>query len=276
MQFRPLSSILLFFAILLLAGFIALYYTQGGYWYIGIIVFAIVVFALNIYKIPIDRSGFKNKEVKIDQKLTNVLIIEYPILKTYSDEKIKNFRKRMFQFMYGRESYLVTGETEKLDLYHTVLIAAPAVIMSMETKFDRADDVERFVAYQHPFPSPKMKFLHTAEFDEEDGVLIVSLEQLMLSLKKPEVYYHIVFHIWSERLLLKKENFPAVPPSFINKLYDVFGFNVSAIEKVLGYPSPDLRVVALTAFFTRQPELNTVFPQFFKEINNYIIQSDIT
>lgn len=270
MEYKSIGTIFLSIAIALLAIASILFYYYEGMWYIALVPPIILGIAMLAFKKPLDEWGFKFQDVKIDDKLTKLLQTEYPEINSYSPDELATFRKRMFYFLFERESYLVVGEPEELDLYHVILTCAPAVIMSMYGKEDRGDDVERIAAYNHAFPSPKMKFLHPVEYDAEDGVAIISLEQLILCLRMPREYYHIAYHLWCERKLNLDENYPDVPSEFRSSIDEIYGFKKVEIDKLLAYELNDYRIISLHAFLTRKQEMQETFPDFSREILNYL------
>lgn len=269
MKYKSYTIIIFAITLLFLAIALVLVYKFDGRWYMAIVPFAVTTISLLILKTPIDKYFFRYQEVGIDEKVFNMLQIEYPMISTFSPSETKEFITRMFHFLYDRDAYMITEETEELQLYHTAIIGAPAVIMSIKQKHDQAKDINRIAAYGHAFPSPKMKFLHSAEYDAEDGVMIVSLEQMDGSLRKPESIYHIVFHIWSERYLLKNPGFPKLPIDFGDKISTLFGFTKEKIDQLLGYEVTNYEAIALTAFYTRKENLRVLHPQFYSEIDRY-------
>jgi len=271
MEYKSLTTIVFAIMLFILALFTALYIYIGGSWLVVILAFIAMSVGLLVFKVPIDRYGFKLFGVDIDDKLMGALETEYPQINQYSTEQKQVFRKRMFYFLFDRDPYLVLDEPEKLDLYHTALIMAPGVIIGMENEsFDEARDIERVVAYKHAFPSPKMKFLHTTEYDDEDGVIINSTEHLMLGLREPRKYYHISFHAWATRYVSKNGDFPEAPIGFIEELPFIFGFDVEHIEQNLGYKNPDQKVLALVSYFTSNAFLTQKFPSYSAEIGRFL------
>ena len=284
MEYKSYSTIIFSVNLFILAVFVALFIAKGGNWYMGIIPFGVITIGLLVFKIPIDRWGFRFQEVDIDDKVMGMIEAEYPQVARYTQAEKKEFRQRMFDFLYARDSYLVVGEPEKLDLYHTVLISTPGVIINMENKNpDKFEDIERVVAYKHAFPSPKMKFLHTAEYDSEDGVVIASLEHLQLCLKSPNEFYHIGFHIWATRYISKHEYFPSAPDDLFEKTERLVSVDINKIEQFLGYDSPDheggietistapdKRVIALVSYFTNSENLRAQYPEYFKKIRTHL------
>lgn len=270
MRYKSVTTI--FFSILLLSFTISLYllYIREGSWYFYILPFAIITIALLIFKSPIDRYFFRFQNVGFDDKIKGMLQLEYPVIAEYSKEKQNEFYDRMFYFMYERECYLVTGETGELDLYHSLIINAAGVILGMDGPVDEARDVERIVAYNHPFPSPKMKFIHAAEYDEEDGVIIVSLEQMVISQRKPDEFFPINYFLWAERKVANQEGFPDIPSGFIEKFEEVWGFTQKSAEAFMGYEFGNFPSIAICAYVMRKEKMQELFPGFLSEIKNYM------
>lgn len=270
MRYKSITTI--FFGILLLTFTLTMYimYINEGTWYFYILPFAVITIALLIFKSPIDRYFFKFQNIGFDDKIKGMLQMEYPIIAGYSEEKKKEFYNRMFYFMYERECYLVAGETDELDLYHSLIINAPGVILSMDGPVDEARDVERIAAYNHAFPSPKMKFIHAAEYDEEDGVIIVSLEQMVLSQRQPDAYFPINYFLWAERKVAVQEGFPEVPIEFMEKFEEVWGFTQKSAEQFIGYELRNTPAVAICVYVLRKEKMEELFPAFLSKIKNYM------
>lgn len=274
MRYKSFSTILFAISLFILTILEAYYLYKGGKWYIAIIPIAVITIGHLVFKTPINKWSFKYQDVDIDDQVMMALETEYPIISSYNADERKEFRQRMFHFLFDRESYLVLGDSQDLDLYHTALISAPGVIMGMQSKtFDRCDDINRIVAYKHAFPTPKMKVLHTAEYDEEDGVMIVSIEHMMLSLRNREGFYHIVYHVWAERFVEQHEDFPKYPPEFVENIEQIFGVSQKKIEDILGYDNPNKKVLALVAYFTRRSSLQKYFPNYFMDISGILSYS---
>ncbi len=270
MRYRSVSTILGAILIFLFAIMLYIFFTYGGTWYFAFVPFAIAAIALLVFKSPIDRYFFKFQDVGFVEKIENMLKVEYPIIATYSLEKQKEFFDRLFFFMYERECYLVKEESDELDLYHSLIINAPGVILGMEGPVDEARDVERIAAYAHPFPSPKMKFLHAAEYDNEDGVIIVSLEQMTLSQRFPDRYFPINYFMWAQRKVAYQDGFPDIPAEFGEDFEKIWGFTPKSVEQFMGYELNDFPAVAICAYILRNEKLQQLYPTFTAEITNYM------
>lgn len=264
-------SYILLIIVSIFAAFAAyIQYTEEGKWYIVLIPLVILIISLLVLKDPIDRWGFTFQNVQIDDKIMHMIEVEYPEVSQFDNAKKIEFRKRMFHFLRNKNAYLVGEDAEKLDLFHVILICAPAVIMNMNKKLEYGDDIERIAAYNHPFPSPKMKFIHCVEYEEEDGMVIISLEQMMFSIRLPQEYYHIIYHVWSERMLSFYPDFPTVPVEFKNQIESIYGFSQVQINSLMGYDMNNYKILALVAYFTRRRELEAVFPELSQKIKQYL------
>ena len=247
-----------------------MFFTEGGQWYIAVIPFAVVGIGLLVMKVPIDRYFFRFQKVGFDDKIKGMLKLEYPVIQGYSADKQEEFFNRLFYFSYDRDCYMVAEESDELDLYHKLLILAPGVILGMDGSADEARDVNRIAAYKHPFPSPKMKFLHAAEYDEEDGVIIVSLEHLINSQHVSDKLFPISYLMWAERKVAKFPNFPVVPSDFEANFQEIWGFTKKSAVEFLGYEFRSLGAVAICAFAIRKESLSQRFPKFTNEIQAYM------
>lgn len=268
MKLRSLSPVLFSICLFCLVIIFYLYLTQGGNWHLGIIPIVIFGIALLVFKTEIDRYFLKRQDVEIDDRLYKMLCIEYPYILNFNEEQTKCFKERMFHFTYEKEAYLIGSENEKLDEYHVVLCCAPAVIMGINMPFDDGGDIERIVAYKHAFPSPKMQFIHPVEYDEEDGMMIFSIEQLFQSLRRQHVY-HIMYHGWAFRHL-KKYGALQIMASEATKLNEIFQCEANAIDRILGYQETNFDVLCLVAYMMHKDRMEKIDPQLFQRIDNYL------
>jgi len=270
MRYKSYSSIIFAVVLVLFAASLYMFFTYGGRWYLAVVPVALVTIALLVLKSPIDRYFFKFQDVGFDDKIMGMIQMEYPVIADYPADKRKEFFQRLFYFSYDRECYMVAEETDELDLYHRLIILAPGVILSMEGSVDEARDVERIAAYKHPFPSPKMKFLHAAEYDEEDGVIIISLEQLMNSQHMPDQLFPVSYFLWAERKVAQQEGFPEVPKEFILEFQKIWGFSKRSAEDFIGYELRNQEAISICAYVLRKEQLFNLFPKFAGDIQSYM------
>lgn len=278
MEYRSLGSMVIAIGFALATIGLALFLWKGGMYYILIILSIMLLVGVGVLKEPIDDYYFKKNPPKMDDSLVMALKKEYPMLNHFTEESMKEFSIRLALFLVRKDSYLVTSETEDLDTYHAALIATPAIIMNMGLPRDSMNDIKKLVAYRHPFPSPKMPFIHSSEIDMEDGVAIVSLEQLFMSTRKPEQYYHIVFHLWASHFYQKnyEHGLPQIPDSFRNQISTVFPYAEKDITAILGYDSYKNLELAIVAYFLYPTRLRQHFPDIATTLDGLFINGNKT
>lgn len=278
MEYRSLGSMFIAIGFALAAVGVALFLWKGGMYYILVILSIVLLVGIGVLKEPIDDYYFKKNPPKMDASLISALKKEYPMLNKFNEKNLKEFSTRLALFLVRKDSYLVTSETEDLDTYHAALIAAPAVIMNMGLPRDAMNHIKKLVAYRHPFPSPKMPFIHSAEIDMVDGVAIVSLEQLFMSTRKPEEYYHIVFHLWASHFYQKNydQGLPKIPDIFREHLTKIFPYSEKEITAILGYDSYKNLELAIVAYFLYPHQLHQYYPEITSELDTLFIKMNNT
>lgn len=276
MEYRSLGSMVMAVGFALATIGLGLFLWKGGMFYILIILSIMLLVGVGVLKEPIDDYYFKKNPPKMDDSLIAALKKEYPMLNQFNEESLKEFSIRLALFLVRKDAYLVTSETEDLDTYHAALIATPAVIMNMGLPRDSMNDIKKLVAYRHPFPSPKMPFIHSSEIDMEDGVAIASLEQLFMSTRKPKQYYHIVFHLWASYFYQKNYNqdLPSIPETFRQDISKIFPYSENEITAILGYDSYKNFELATVAYFLYPNELRHHYPDVARSLDGLFIKTN--
>ena len=186
------------------------------------------------------------------------------------DDKEK-FEKRLALYLYGRAFNLMMKEKGKIPEDFKGIIAAHAIRMSMGLDDFLLKGFERIICYNHPFPTPQNKFLHTTETHTEDGVILLSIEQLMMSVGKPKLFYNIAYHAYAEALI-------HLYPNLVNisdmdegwKLESILGYGLDKVRNITGYEELDLNTVALASFFIRNDNFEDVWPSQFEHYRNLL------
>lgn len=276
MEYRSLGSMVMAAGFVLASIGLALFLWKGGMFYILIVLSIMLLVGVAVLKEPIDDYYFKKNPPKMDDSLITALKNEYPMLNQFNEESLKEFSIRLALFLVRKDAYLVTSETEDLDSYHAALIATPAIIMNMGLPRDSMNDIKKLVAYRHPFPSPKMPFIHSSEIDMEDGVAIASLEQLFMSTRKPKQYYHIVFHLWASYFYQKNydQDLPSIPETFRQDISKIFPYSENEITAILGYDSYKNFELATVAYFLYPNELRHHYPDVARSLDGLFIKTN--
>lgn len=271
MEYRSLGSMVIafsfIFAAIILAG--CLKYELPYLWMLAAV---IVVVGAMVTKDLVDDYWFRSHPPRLDNGLIKALQHEYPSLRTLEAEKLEKFNQRLALFLLRKDGYLVTGETEDLDLYHQAWISAPAILYGFYLPFDAYEHIQKIVAYKHPFPSPRMQFIHSAELDMEDGVAIASIEQLSMGTRNPDKFYPISFHIWASHFhqYHKEFSLPDCSVRFKEQVGNIFPYEPDHITKILGYNSYRNIELALVAYAVYPQSFIEYDPETFKALNGIL------
>lgn len=276
MEYRSITNFLISICFMIMAVGLGLYVWKGGTYYLAIIPGALLLVTVLVLKIPIDNWYFKRNPPRLDDQLVKALTLEYPILKTYSPEELENFNQNLARFILDKDAYLVVSETEELDTTHTAIMSAPAVFMQGKNEFDPYDHIQKLAAYRHPFPSPKMKFLHPVEMDMEDGVAIISIEQMFAGLRNKKRFYSVVYHLWSEHYYQHHGiDDEMIPTDFTSNIPKIFPYDRKAIDNLLGYKGARNAVIAMVAYWTFPVQLKATYPELFNYFDELFVGTEV-
>jgi len=116
------------------------------------------------------------------------------------------------------------------------------------------------VVYNHAFPSPKKKFLHSAEVDHEDGLIVMSTEQLFPAMLNKHKFYNVGMHTYVEAYLNKHPTtkLPDLPDDLSPKLESISQHQLDLVRDTIGYEIENKHIIAINYFF--------IFSERFKEI----------
>lgn len=188
--------------------------------------------------------------------------------KLQSGDKVK-FETRLALYLNARSFQLMLKEKRSIPEDFKAIIASHAIQMTLGLKDFLVGDYDRIICYNHPFPSPGHRFLHTVETHHEDGVILLSLEQLMMSVGQPEKHYNLAFHVYSEALLKLYPKLAAVAAIDPSK---VLPYTLDHVRRITGFQDLDEKTLSLVSFFVSNEDFETHFPSeylAYSEILNY-------
>jgi hypothetical protein len=126
------------------------------------------------------------------------------------------------------------------------------------------------VIYKHPFPSPKFKFLHTAETDIEDGVIIFSLEHAEAAFLQPEQFYNVAWYAYAEAFVkaYPNEDYPEIDDDTWSIIEKVQGLTQEKIMNTLGYESVDILPILISSYFYDAKKLASLNPTLHRSLQD--------
>lgn len=205
MQIHSISKVLSF--VLILIGGAIVYFGYSVHHQLSVYIFVPVVFLVVLYVFhgPLDHWFISKYPLKFDTRLREWLIKYFPPYQKMSPEERSLFEYRLTLYMDGRLFQSVGSEMKAVPEDIKCMVAAHGVWMGLGQKDYLLGEMDRIYLYKHPFPTPSFQFLHTVEVNTEDGVIILSLEQLTNAVLYPSDYYNIAYHAYAEAFMFTQK-----------------------------------------------------------------------
>ncbi len=264
MRIYSFSKIIALPFVILFAGI--LYYileVDDTYWWTSIIPLVILVAIYTLHP-QIDYWYHTKKPVPLDEELLVWLRKYSPYYNKLKDSDKEKYETRMSLYLEARAFTSIGEEKRKVPEDVKCAIASQGIMMNMGNEDFLIGDMDRVFLYKHPFPSPRMQFLHTVETFYEDGTLIFSLSHLIPGLIHSDQYYNIVMHGYAEAYLqVYDKGYPIIADQTWEGLEAINGFKRGDIEATLGYKIDDIRIVHINYFFTYPEKYQETFNSYF-------------
>ena len=234
---------------------------------------AIMLALFYLFSPQIDYWWFDKNPIALDPQIITLLKTTNPIYDTLDDARKKKFDKRIFLYVEGMQ-FMSKGHERDVEVVFDVknMIAQVPVTMTINQKDFLLDKFEHIILYKHAFPSPKHKFLHTAETDAEDGVIIISFEHAEHAFLSPTQFYNVAYHAYAEAYVKSypSKNYPVLKDDIWLDVEQITGFTKQQILSTLGFEKVDVLYVLITIYFTHRdnmlhqlPDLCTKFDKLF-------------
>lgn len=181
-----------------------------------------------------------------------------------SAEEQLRFRQRVGLFMMAQQ-YIPQG-VEKVSPDVEAAVAVSAVTLTMCKKEFLFPKYENVVLYQHPFPSPQYpEHFHISEVQDEDGVLLFSIQHLMLGMLQPQQYLHIGLYEYAKVFMRSYPHgrYPQVEAAHWPVLESISGFSKAAVEEYLHVPDISLQALAIAYYFCFPEAFLREWPEVF-------------
>ena len=175
------------------------------------------------------------------------------------DDKAK-FETRLALYLNARSFKLMLKEKKSIPEDFKAIIAAHAIQMTLGVKDFLVGDYDRIIIYNHPFPSPLHKFLHTVEVHHDDGLILLSLEQLMSSIGQPAKNFNIAYYAYAQALLHLYPTLmevPSVDPEAI------LPYDRRHITNLTGFEEVNQDALSLSAFFINNGGFQAKWPETY-------------
>ncbi|MFT4759715.1 MAG: Mlc titration factor MtfA (ptsG expression regulator) [Paraglaciecola sp.] len=179
----------------------------------------------------------------------------------------KQFRERVTLFIESVDFKVQVSDEFPSDM--RLCIAGSAVRLLMGRGDYHFPKFENVILYPHPFPSPKFpEHWHTAEFFEEDGVVMFAAQPLLMGFINPKQYYNVALHEYTNvfQLSYPELDYPTLDESAWGRFQQISGFSKAHIVKALGLPDVSLLAVATVHFFVYPRKLAAAWPELSQQL----------
>ncbi len=240
------------------------YFKEDSFLYYFIALFAVSL-AIFFAKEEINYWYDKKFPPLLDPPIIAWLNNFFPFYTQLEKDDRAKFEKRLALYLNARSFKLMLKEKKSVPEDFKAIIAAHAIQMTLGMKDFLVGDYDRIIIYNHPFPSPGHQFLHTVEVHHEDGLMLLSLEQLMSSIGQPSKNFNIAYYGYAQALL------KLYPPLNEIEFIDPIGFlpyDLEHISNITGFEELDLPSLSLAAFFINNVGFREEWPETHEVIKN--------
>lgn len=236
-------------------------------WLIFVPVTLLVV--LYVFHGPLDHWYLTKFPPLIDPILEKWLYSFFKPYTAFSESVRKRFNDRLMLYLDGRLFYSVGQEKHSLPEDIKCMIAAHGIHMSLGFEDYLIGDMDRIFLYKHPFPSPAHPALHNVEIHVEDGVILLSLEQLQGAILYPEQHYNTAYHAYAGAILATNPeiNQELIPDDW-SLVERISGWNSESIISQIGLPNVSAKVVVVVLLFSMPEKFISIAPELFHTIRD--------
>ncbi len=221
--------------------------------YIFIPVFFIV--ALYVFHGIIDHWWLSKYPIEFDPKLRSWLENHFSYYYKLNEDDKKNFEYRLGLYIEGRLFKSVGSEHRDVPEDIKCMVAAHGIAVNMGFKDYLIGDVDRIFLYKHPFPTPSNHNLHNVETHIEDGVIILSLEQLTQSILDPKSYYNVAYFAYVQAFVELNKNIKFdLLDSEWHSIEKISGLSQEVILEQIGVGNSPKLIIYLSLFFSNPEE----------------------
>lgn len=246
---------------------------EGSRYAIYMVPFVVGMAVVYVLSPQIDWWWYQHRPPELPAPLRHLINTRFPFYQNLSADEKTRFRNRMALYMHANEFMPQGMESVPMDVKG--VIAASVVQLTFGLEDYRLSKFEYIIVYPHPFPSPQFpEKWHVSEIFEEDGVIMVSAEQLMASFLQPERYFNIGLYEYARvyRRCYPGVSFPVLGENSWEQLQAISGYSKDVIEKWIGLPKPDVLAVAIAHFFVFPKKFKALLPEVYEELAGFFKQ----
>jgi len=207
----------------------------------------------------------------LDEKIITMLNNTNPTYVKMNAEEKQDFNNRLGLYAEGN-AFIAKGMEQDFEVpYDVKMMTGQIPVTMMWNKSDRyLAKFERIIIYKHPFPSPKYKFLHTAETDVEDGVIIFSLENMEQAFFNPKEYFNVAWWAYTDAYVKAYPNqkYPDLDNHIWHDIEEISGFTQERLQNILGFQGLDPLPILIVCYFLNADTFAAKAPIFYAQLKD--------
>lgn len=197
-----------------------------------------------------------------------------PYYAALSEESRLDFEHNLALELSHKE--FLSMEDKPIPEEHKMMALAPAIYLGLDKSNKLAEHYNRVVFYFGQFPSPNFPFLHSAETEHEDGVILLSIKHLESAYRSPEAHFNIAVYQWAEvfaRIYPPYEHIKHMSNEDLEQVCcEIIGTQTENLKKYLGLPNLNGLALVVYCYLLHNQQLKVNLPVFHQFVHNHVIQ----
>lgn len=180
------------------------------------------------------------------------------------------FEKRVYVFTRAKSFKLIVSEPRDMPHDFKIAIASCAVQLTFNLGDYLFRNYDYYFAYQHPFPSPEIKVLHSVETNFEDRTAIFDIEMLVNSFNPQNRLFNIGLYAFAGIFNFIYNSLSTDPVDslcFWEKIEEISGFGKEFIILATGIEPTSQFQLLSTLFFTHNNAFRSVLPIQYDQLS---------
>ncbi len=182
-------------------------------------------------------------------------------------QKVK-FERRLGLFLHIKQFTLKSKKDLEVPEDLKMMVSTEFIMITLHLDDFLLIHFDQIILYQHPFASPQYQFLHTFETHLEDGVIILSLQQLVDGFFAKDQFFDLGLYAAVSVFILA---FPRLdyPEAFhLNDDYflSIYNLDVEQVKKTLGFDWINRLNLLIYCFFKYPDKMKEASSEFYKHL----------
>ena len=222
----------------------------------------------------VDWWWYQRNPPDVEEPVRKVFQLQVPFYQQLNEAEKLKFRQRVALIMLSTE-YIVPSKDEEKTVPEDLkaLISAHAAMITWQKERFIMESFEKVVVYAKSFPSPNYPTLfHAAESNEEDGVMLLSIERMIQALMEPASVFNTALYEYAKvfRFHFKSPTI-AFPQDIWETIEKIGNINKTTIEEHLGLPEPSVDAILMSYSILFPRQFQAIAPRIYEQIQEQLV-----